>query len=84
MICTPHPILNNVMGGTCSVYGGEKRRIEVFGGKPDGKGPCDRFRRRWKDNIKMGLQELGWVVWIVSSWLRIRTVVDTIMNLRVP
>jgi len=39
MICTAHPkflgdhIENNVMGGTCSVYGGEGRRIQGFGGE---------------------------------------------------
>jgi len=39
MICTPHPILSgdkiekNEMGGTCSAYGGEERRIRGFGGE---------------------------------------------------
>jgi hypothetical protein len=40
-------------------------------GKPDGKRPLGRPRRRWEDNIKMGLEEVG--VWIGSSWLRIGT-----------
>ena len=39
---------------------GEKRGIyRVLLGKPEGKRPLGRPRRRWKDNIKMDLQELG-------------------------
>jgi len=40
---------------------GERRganRISV--GKPEGRTPLGRLRRRWEDNIKMGLQEVGW------------------------
>ena len=42
-------------------------------GKPEGKIPLGRTRRRWEDNIKVDLQEVGWGVWTGSSWLRIRT-----------
>ena len=42
-------------------------------GKPEGKRPLRRTRRRWEDNIKMDLQEVGWGVWTGSSWLRIET-----------
>jgi hypothetical protein len=40
-------------------------------GKPEGKRPLGRHRRRWEDNIKMDLREIGWGVvdWII--WLRI-------------
>ena len=42
--------------------------------KPDGKRPLGRPRRRWEDNIKMGLQEMGGgVVGTGWSWLRIGT-----------
>ena len=44
------------MGGACSAYGGEERRIQGFGGKPEGKRPLGRPRRRWEDNIKMDIQ----------------------------
>jgi len=44
-------------GGTCSVYGGEERLIEVR--KREGKRPLRRPRRRWENNIKMDLQEMG-------------------------
>ena len=33
---------------------------KVLVGKPDAKRPIGRPRRRWEDNIKMDLQELGW------------------------
>jgi len=41
------------MGGACSTYGEEVRRIQVLVGKPEGKRPLGGSRRRWKDNIKM-------------------------------
>jgi hypothetical protein len=42
-------------------------------GKPEGKRPLGRPRRRWVDNIKMDLR--GWddMVWTGSNWLRIGT-----------
>jgi len=42
-------------------------------GKPEGKRPLGRLRRRWEDNIKMDLQEVGCGLWTGSRWLRIRT-----------
>jgi hypothetical protein len=42
-------------------------------GKEEGKRPLARPRCRWMDNIKMGLREIGWVVWTELIWLRIRT-----------
>ena len=39
---------------------GERRSIyRVLMGKPEGKGPLGKTRRRWEDNIKMDLHELG-------------------------
>jgi len=41
---------------------GERRSVcRVLMGKPEGKGPLGRSRRRWKDNIKMDLMEVGLV-----------------------
>jgi hypothetical protein len=45
----------------------------VLVGKPEGKRPLGRLRRRSKDNIKMNLQEVGCGVWTRLSWLRIET-----------
>jgi hypothetical protein len=61
------------MGRACSAYGGEERCIRVLMGKPEGKRPFGRLRRRWKDNITMDLQEVGCGVWTGSYWLRIGT-----------
>ena len=53
-------IEKNVMGGACSAYGGKERRILGFeGGNLREKRPLGRPRRRWEDNIKMDLQEVG-------------------------
>ena len=54
------------MGGTCSAYGGEERRIQILVGKPEGKRPLGRPRRRWEDNIKMDPPEVrcGSMDWI--------------------
>jgi hypothetical protein len=57
-------------------------------GKPEDKRPLGRPRRRWKDNIKMDLRDIGWgsIDWIVLAEDRDRgrALVNTVMNLRVP
>jgi hypothetical protein len=60
----------------------------VLVGKPEGKRPLGRPRRRWEDNIKMDLQEVGCGV---MNWIELaqdrdrwRAVVNAVMNLRVP
>jgi hypothetical protein len=42
-------------------------------GRPEGRRPLGRPRRRWEDNIKMDLQEVGWGAWTGLIWLRIGT-----------
>jgi len=74
------------MGGACGAYGGGVHRFLV--GKPEGKGPLGRPRRRWEDNIKMELQEVGgdcgdWME-LVQDRDRWRALVSKVMNLRVP
>jgi hypothetical protein len=60
----------------------------VLVGKPEGKRQLGRPRRRWKDNIKMGLQEVGCggVDWIglAQDGDRWRALVNAVMNLRDP
>jgi hypothetical protein len=42
---------------------GEGRNVyRVLVGKPEGKRPLERSRRRWEDGIKMDLREIGWGV----------------------
>jgi hypothetical protein len=57
-------------------------------GKPEGKRPLGRSRRRWLDSIKMDLREIGWdsMDWIDLAQDRDkrRALVNTVMNLRVP
>jgi hypothetical protein len=60
----------------------------VLVGKPEGKKPMGRPRRRWKDNIKMDLQEVGcegrdWIE-LAQDRDRWRALVNAVMSLRVP
>jgi hypothetical protein len=57
----------------CNTIGERRGFYRVLVGKPEGKKPLGRPRRRWKDNIKMDLQKVGWWVWTGSRWLRIGT-----------
>jgi hypothetical protein len=68
---------------------GEKRNAyRLFLGKPEGKRPLGRPRRRWVDNIRMDLGEMGWgdVDWIglAQDRNRWRALINSVLNLRVP
>ena len=68
---------------------GEERGVyRVLVGKPEGKRPLGRPRRRWVDNIRMDLQEVGcgYVDWIglAQDRDRWRTLVSAVTNLRFP
>ena len=61
---------------------------KVLVGKPEGKRPLGRQRRRWEDNIKMDLEEVGrgrgdWMG-LAQDRDRWRALVSTVMNCRVP
>jgi hypothetical protein len=68
---------------------GEGRGVHrVLVGKPEGKRPLWRPRRRWDDNIKMDLQEVGWGF---GDWMELaqdrdrwRALVGKVRNLLVP
>jgi hypothetical protein len=67
----------------------KKRNVyRLLVGKPEGKRPVGRPRRRWMDNIKMDVLEIGLnvVVWIglAQDRYRWRALVNSLMNLRVP
>jgi len=68
---------------------GEGRGVyRVLVRKPDGKKPLGRPRRRWEDNIKMDLHEVGcgdmdWIE-LAQDRDRWRALVNAVMNLRVP
>jgi len=68
--------------------GARRGVFKVLVGKPEGKRPLGRPRRRWEDNIKMDLQEVGCEGW---DWIELaqdrdkwRALVNAVMNLRVP
>jgi hypothetical protein len=78
------------MGRARSAYKGEERRAVywVLVGKPEGKRSLGRPRYRWKDNIKMDLQEVGcgdmdWIE-LAEDRDRWQELQNAVMNLRVP
>ena len=68
---------------------GERRGVyRVLVGKSEGKRPLGRHRRRWENNIKMDLQEVGcrgmeWIE-LAHDRDRWRAFINSVMNLRVP
>ena len=72
------------MGGACGAYGRGVQRVLVE--KHKEKRPLGRLRRRWEDNIKMDLQEVGgdcgnWME-LAQDRERWRALVSKVMNLR--
>jgi hypothetical protein len=67
--------------------GDRRGAYRVLVGRPEEKGPLGRSRRRWENNIKIDLQEVGWggMDWIdlAQDRDRWRAVVNSVMNLRV-
>jgi hypothetical protein len=66
----------------------KRTAYRILVGKPEGKGPLGRPRRRWVVNIKMDLREIGWDG---ADWMEMaqdrdqwRALVNTVLNLRVP
>jgi hypothetical protein len=75
------------MGGACSTYGGKRGAYRILVGRPEGRRPLGRPRRRWEDDIKMDLQVVGWG----KNWIELaqdrgrwRAVVNAVVNLRFP
>jgi hypothetical protein len=72
----------NILKAQCLLY-----MATVKWGNPEGRRPLGRPRRRWEDNIKMDLREVGWegMDWInlAQDRDRWRALVNAVMNLRV-
>ena len=76
------------MGEACSAHGEGKGVYRVMVEETEGKRPLGRPRRRWGDNIKMDLQEVGcggmdWIK-LAQDKDRWRALVNMMMNIRVP
>jgi hypothetical protein len=76
------------LAGHVARMGENRNAYRILVGKPEGRRPLGRPRRRWVDNIKTDLREIGWdgMDWVDlaqdrDQW---RAVVNTVMNLRVP
>jgi hypothetical protein len=90
----PSPSLIRVIKSRRMRWAGHAARMRerrnacrILVGKPEGKRPLGRPRRRWADNIRINLREIGWngMDWIDlthdrDQW---RALVNTVMNLRV-
>jgi hypothetical protein len=68
---------------------GERRnQYQILVGRPEGRRPLERLRRRWENNIKIYLQGVGWggMGWIdlAQDRQRWRAIVNAAMNLEVP
>jgi hypothetical protein len=66
----------------------KRNAYRILVGKREGKRPLGRLRRRWVDNIKIDLREIGWsgmnFIDLTQDRDQCRTLVKTIMNFRVP
>jgi hypothetical protein len=76
------------MGRACCTNWETRNAYRILVGKPQGKRPLGRSRRRWEDNIKTDLRD---TVWDGMDWIdlaqdrdQLRALVNTAMNLRVP
>jgi hypothetical protein len=73
------------VGRVLGTYEGKEKCIKYFGGEI--KRPLEKPRRRWENNIKLDLQEQQWSVnltYLAQDRDKCRTVVNTVMNCRVP
>jgi hypothetical protein len=76
------------MGGACSTIGEKKNVYRLLVAKPEGKKSLGRPRRRWLDNSRMDLGDVGWDdvagIGLAQDRNRWRSLVNLVMNLRVP
>jgi hypothetical protein len=76
------------MGLPCSTNGKKRNAYRLLVGKSEGKKSLERPRRRWVDNIRMDLGEVGLVdvdwIGLAKDSNRWRALVNWVLNLRVP
>jgi hypothetical protein len=61
------------IGRTCGTHGRGEKNVQGLVGKPEGKRPLGRPRRRWEDGIRIDVREIACGVWIGFDWLRLGT-----------
>jgi hypothetical protein len=57
------------MGKAYSTNGDARNTYKILVGKPEGKRPLGRPRRRWVDDIKIDLREIGWDGMVMNLWI---------------
>jgi hypothetical protein len=76
------------MDRACSTNGEKRNAYGILMGKPEGKRPLVRPRRKWANNIKMDLREIGWdgmdYIDVTQERDQWRALVNTVLNFRVP
>jgi hypothetical protein len=76
------------MGGTCSTNEEKRNAYRLLVGKPEGRRPLGSTRRKWLDNIRMDLVEVGWGdvdrIGLAQGRDRWRALANSVLNLRVP
>jgi hypothetical protein len=80
--------VKNEIGRAYSTHGDKSNAYRILVEKPEVKRPLGKPRRRWENNIKLDLREIGWdgMDWIdlTQDRDRWRAIVNTVMNLVVP
>jgi hypothetical protein len=74
--------------GHVARMGAKRNADKLLVGKPEGKRPLGRPRRRWVGNMRMDLGEVGWgdvdLIGLAKDRNRWRALVNSVLNLRVP
>jgi hypothetical protein len=71
------------MGGPCSTNGEKRNAYRLLVGKPEGKRPLGRPRRRWVDLGEVGWSDVDWIG-LAQDRNRWRALVNSVLNLGVP
>jgi hypothetical protein len=73
------------MGGACSTNGKKRNSYRLLVGKPEGRRPLGRPRRKWLDNIRMDLVEVRWgdvnLIGLAQDRDKWRALVNSVLNL---